>query len=123
MKQIVNYKPYDYKLTVYLSDIFPLFNYVGWSITLLKIAFVRYTRYSNGVICWDITPEEDAKGYGSTHRTIMHEYSHLVLKNEIGSFHYYTWCIWDYIRVWVPHNEKPIEKRVEEIRLILINPY
>ena len=124
MKQTVSYKPYDYKLTVHLSTFFPLFNFVGWSITLLKISFVKYTYYPNTkIICWDLTSEEDAKGYGSTHRTMMHEYSHLVLKNQIGLYHYYTWCIWDYIRFWVDHNSKPIEIAVEKIRLTLINPY
>jgi|ERR1035437_5563639 hypothetical protein len=128
MKQIVSYKPYNYQLTVHLSTWFPFFNFVGWSITLLRIAFVKYTYWMNqgketNMICWDITPEQDAQGLGSTHRTMMHEYSHLVLKNQIGSWHYFTWCIWDYMRFWIKHDDKPIEQRVEQIRLTLTNPY
>lgn len=126
MKVIVSYKPYDYKLTVYLSDVFPLFKFSGWCITLLGIAFVKYTYYKNAptVICWDITPEQDAEGYGSTHRTCMHEYSHVVLKKQIGTIKYGLWCVWCYVILfWVKHDDKKIEQRVEEIMYTLINPY
>jgi hypothetical protein len=119
MKQTYSFQPYNYTLSIFLSNWFPLFGFSGWCITLLKIAFVKYTRYSNGIICWDITPEQDQEGFGSTHRTMMHEYSHLVLKMQIGTWHYCTWAIWDYMRFWVSHDKKSLEQRVENIRLTL----
>ena len=103
MTKTVSYKPYNFDLTIYLGSWFPFFG-SGWSITLLNIAFVKYTKYANGDICWDITPEQDAQGYGSTHRTMLHEYSHLVLKKQIGTFHYCAWAIWDYMRFWIKHD-------------------
>ena len=123
-KLIVTYKPYNYKVNMYLSNWFPLIG-SGWSITIFNIAFIKYTYYSDAptTICWDITPEQDKAGFGSTHQTMMHEYCHTVLKNLIGSYHYWTWCIWDYSRFWIKWDDKPIEQRVEELRKTLVNPY
>ena len=124
MKQTYSFQPYNFSLTVYLSSWFPFIG-SGWFVGFSK-AFVKYTYYQSpldNIICWDITAEQDAQGFGSTHRTMMHEYSHLILKHLIGSFHYWSWCIKDYIRFWIKHDLKPIEIRVEEIRKTLINPY
>ena len=128
MKQIISYKPYPYQVTMYLSDWFPLIG-SGWSITLLNIAFIKYTYYVNPdgtkttQIAWDISLEQDVAGFGSTHQTMMHEYSHTVLKKQIGTVKYDAWCIYDYGRFWISHDKKPIEIRVEEIRKTLVNPY
>ena len=82
-------------LTVYLSHWFPFFGqgfYCG-------VAFVKYVKYSNF----------DGIYWQGTNEVIRHEYGHYVSRLCRGFWNFWLNILWDYSRVWIKHDKKPME--------------
>lgn len=100
-----SYKPYGYNLNVIISDWFPFF---GQGL-FCGFAFVKRVKYSDGAICWFATED-----------VIKHEYGHKVSRVKRGLLNFWFNMLWDYLRVWIPHNEKPMEFEANKYKLELI---
>ena len=107
MKKTVKYSPYNFELIVYLSKYLPPF---GQGIYFFGMAFVKYIYFMNGnertnLIAWD-----------ETNDVIRHEYGYFVARKKRGFLNFWSNVIWDYIRIWIPHQYKSVEVEANRIK-------